>query len=135
MNDLEITMIVLALLFIAFFATTHYIMKKEIKELAGEKLVKKLKPIINNVVKECDTEKRLFEIFSNDEDIKNITVLYDPFLMCYVITVEHGQIVETSEAYNVRIIQKALVLQKINELLYAGQRIEIKEMFDTDNQS
>ena len=74
--------------------------------------------------------KRLFEIFSNDEDIKNITALYDPFLMCYIITVEHGQIVETSEAHDVRIIQKALALQKLNELLYAGQRIEIKEIWE-----
>lgn len=135
MNDLEITMVVLALLFIAFFATVHYIAKKEIKKLASEKLEKKLKPIINDVVKEFDTEKRLFEIFNNDEDIKDITALYDPFLMCYVITVEHGQISETSEAHDVRIIQIALALQKINELLYAGQRIEIKEIFDNDTQS
>lgn len=132
MNDLEITMVVLALLFIAYFATTHYIMEKEIKKLAGEKLKKKLKPIINDVVKECDTEKKLLEIFSNDEDIKNITALYDPFLMCYVITVEHGKIVETSEARDLRIIQSALVLQKLNKLLYAGQKIKIIEKWDNE---
>lgn len=89
MNDLEITMVVLALLFIAFFAMVHYIAEKEIKELVGEKLKKKLKSKINKVIK----------------------------------------------AHDVQIFQVELALQKINKLLYAAQRIGIKETFDTDNQS
>lgn len=56
MNDLEITMVVLALLFIAFFATVHYFMEKEIKELAGEKLVKNLKSKINKVIETHDVQ-------------------------------------------------------------------------------
>lgn len=62
MTDLEITMVVLAILFIAYFGMIHYIANKEIKKQMGKKLKKKLEQRINEIPNKLDIEIKQIEL-------------------------------------------------------------------------
>lgn len=75
---------------------------------------------------------KLIEISFSSKPIKQITVLYDPYLMYYHVDVVYGQVKETPRKRDKRILKISQCLQQLFDLAHIGKRIIIDETVDTD---